>query len=262
VLFVADLFVATFDRLVNQPTGFSAQRILALDTIAARPQLPVFWDQVAEHLRAISGVEMVALADWALMNGNSRNNFVSINGAPPTEVLAYFRYVSPGWIDVMRIPLIDGRDFRASDTSPGAAMVNETFAKAFLNGENPVGKSFERGRHLRYQIVGLVRDARYRNMREPILPVAFVPFHAIDAKWCTEAGKRRDVHSAHRRRSTCGTPSASGCWRRWRCSSLVSRYYSRVSVYMECSTTPCCSGGAKSALGWRSARKPAVSRDW
>jgi predicted lysophospholipase L1 biosynthesis ABC-type transport system permease subunit len=82
----------------------------------------------------------------------------------------------------MRIPLKDGRDFRANDTSPGAAIVNEAFSKAFFNGENPVGKSFERtAGGMRYQIVGLVRDARYRNMREPILPVAFVPFQAIDA---------------------------------------------------------------------------------
>jgi len=81
----------------------------------------------------------------------------------------------------MKIPLLDGRDFRPSDTSPGAAIVNETFAKAYLNGEDPVGKWFSRSAGMRYQIVGLVRDARYRSMREPILPVAYVPFQATDA---------------------------------------------------------------------------------
>jgi predicted permease len=185
VLFVAGLFVATFDRLSNQPTGFSAERLLILDTVAQRPQPAVFWDQMAEHLRAVPGVETVALADWALMNGNSRNNFISINGAPPSQALTYFRYISPAWIGAMKIPLIDGRDFRANDTSPGIAIVNETFAKQYFRGENPVGKSFERGNpagRMHYQIVGLVRDARYRNMREPILPVAYVPFHAIDGK--------------------------------------------------------------------------------
>jgi predicted permease len=188
VLFVAGLFVATFDRLSTQPTGFSAERLLTLDIIATRAQPPVFWDQVAEHLRALPGVETVALADWALLNGNSRNNFISVNGAPPTQVLAYFRYISPGWIGTMKIPLMHGRDLRASDTSPGAAIVNEAFSKAFFNGENPVGKSFERtAGGMRYQIVGLVRDVRYRNMREPILPVAFVPFQAIDASGAPRA---------------------------------------------------------------------------
>jgi predicted permease len=184
VLFGAGMFVATLERLANQSTGFSAERLLVLDAVAARAQQPVFRNQVAERLRTVPGVETVAQADWALLNGNSRNNFVSINGAPPTEVLAYFRYISTGWLDAMKIFLIDGRDFRAADTSPGAAIVNEAFARAFFNGGNPVGRSFERlgpSRRMQYQIVGLVRDMRYRNMRDPILPVAFVPFRAVDA---------------------------------------------------------------------------------
>ena len=68
VLFVAGLFVATFERLSNQPTGFSAERLLTLETVTVSPQPPAFWDQVAEHLRAVPGVETVALASgrcWA-----------------------------------------------------------------------------------------------------------------------------------------------------------------------------------------------------
>jgi predicted permease len=180
VLFVAGLFAATFDRLSNRPTGFSADRLLFLYTVAARPQSPVSWDQVAEHLRAVPGVEKAALAGWPLLSRNSMNNFISINHAPPGPVLAYFINVSPGWTDTMKIPWIEGRDFRPSDTSPGAAIVNETFARQFFNGESPVGKSFDRGRK-GYTVVGVVRDAPYRGMREPILPVAYVPFHPVDA---------------------------------------------------------------------------------
>jgi ABC-type antimicrobial peptide transport system permease subunit len=91
----------------------------------------------------------------------------------------------------MKIPLVSGRDFLATDTSPGAAIVNEAFAKAYFNGENPLGKSFEKtSDHTRFQIVGVVSDARYRNMREPITPTAFVPFHAINAsKSLTQQGQ-------------------------------------------------------------------------
>lgn len=184
VIFVAGLFVATFEALSKQPTGFSADRILTLDTVSQRPQPVALWDQMVEHLRSLPGVETAALADWALMNGNSRNNFIAINGAPQNEILTYFRYAGPGWAGAMKIPFIDGRDFRPSDTSPGVAIVNETFAKEYFNGQNPVGKYFNRdpsGR-MNYQIVGLVRDARYRSMREPMLPVAYVPMHSIDAK--------------------------------------------------------------------------------
>jgi len=104
------------------------------------------------------------------------NNFISINGAPPGPVLAYFLNVSPGWMDVLKMTFVEGRDFRPGDTSPGVAIVNEAFAKQFFTGESPIGKWFDRGRS-RYQVVGLVRDAPYRSLREPILPVSYVPFH-------------------------------------------------------------------------------------
>jgi predicted lysophospholipase L1 biosynthesis ABC-type transport system permease subunit len=75
----------------------------------------------------------------------------------------------------MKISLIAGRDLRSTDTSPGQAVVNETFVKTFFNGENAVGKSYGMWDH-NYQIVGVVADAPYRDLREPILPVAYVPF--------------------------------------------------------------------------------------
>jgi predicted permease len=186
VLFVAGLFVTTFERLSHQPTGFSAERILALETVSERPQPPEYWDQVAEHLRAVPGVEMVALANGTLLGGWSWNNFISVNGAPTNGVLAYMLSASPGWLDTMRIPLFDGRDFRPSDTYPGVAVVNEAFAKQYFNGENPVGKSFEMapggGPRIRFEVVGLVGNVRYRDMREPFLPQAYYPIRGVDSK--------------------------------------------------------------------------------
>lgn len=180
VLFVAGLFAATFERLSHRPMGFSAERILTLDTVTQGAQSPVLWDLVAEHLRAIPGVEAVALSGWPLLGGGAWNGFVSVNGAPPGPVLAYFLSVSPGWTDAMKIRMADGRDFRASDTSPGSAIINETFAKQFFNGEIPLGKSFAKGQN-RYRVVAVVSDAPYRSLREPTLPVAYVPFKSVDA---------------------------------------------------------------------------------
>jgi putative ABC transport system permease protein len=192
VLFVAGLFVTTFERLSHQPTGFSADRLLVLDTVAKSPQPQEFWEQVAGHLRSLPGVETVAMADSPLLGGGSWNNFISVNGAPPNGVLCYMRAVSPGWLEAMKIRLIDGRDFRPADTHPGAALVNQTFAKAYFDGVDPVGKTFDlnmdEGLRLRYEIVGLVGDVRYRDLREPILPQLYVPFHSIDATGA--AGKR------------------------------------------------------------------------
>jgi predicted permease len=192
VLFVAGLFVTTFQRLTHQPTGFSAERLLVLDTVAKSPQPQEFWEQVAEQLRSVPGVETVAMADSPLLGGSSWNNFISVNGAPPNGVLSYMRAVSPGWLEAMKIPLKDGRDFRPADRHPGAALVNETFAKIYFDGVDPVGKTFDlnmdEGGRLRYEIVGLVGDVRYKDLREPILPQLYVPFYSIDATGA--AGKR------------------------------------------------------------------------
>jgi hypothetical protein len=78
----------------------------------------------------------------------------------------------------MKVPLVDGRDFRLNDVYPDVAIVNEAFAKEYFGAKDPVGQWFARGT-IRLQVVGLVRNARYRNMREPITPTAYVPFRSV-----------------------------------------------------------------------------------
>ena len=185
VLFVAGLFVATFHRLANRPIGFDASRLLLLETVAPHGKSVAAWGQVAETLRAMPGVDKVAESFWPLVSSNSWNGWVSVNGGAKSDELAYFLGVSPGWFETMKIRLIDGREFRASDAYPGAAIVNEAFVKQFLNGANPLGTTISKGDadpHNRCQIVGVVADTPYKSVHEPILPVAFVPFRQLDAK--------------------------------------------------------------------------------
>lgn len=187
VHFVAGLFVVSLERLTNQPVGFSAERILNLETVTPQPQLPAAWFQVADQLRTVPGVEKVALIGWPLLGGESAVGNISVGGAPPGDVFSDFVSISPGWADLMRISLLAGRDFRPTDTYPTVAIVNQAFAKQYFNGESPVGKSFERvepaGGRSRIEVVGLVRDARSRdNLRLPIRPTAYIPFQSLDAK--------------------------------------------------------------------------------
>jgi predicted permease len=185
VLFAAALFAATFENLAKQPTGFSADRVLLLDTVTEQAQFPMKWGQMSERLRAVAGVQSVALEAWPLMSGTMHNDRISVTNAPPSEVLAFFLAVSPGWLDTMKIPLISGRDFRDGDANPSVAIVNEMFAKQYFDGANPVGKSFETkapdGANKHFNIVGLAGDASYRSLREETLPQAYIPFHSVDA---------------------------------------------------------------------------------
>jgi putative ABC transport system permease protein len=177
----AGLFVATFERLSNQPTGFSSERILNVEAVTRSPQSPVLWEQVAAHLRTVAGVEAVALIGWPLMSGESAVGNISVDGAPPGDVFADFVTISPGWAGLMRIPLLDGRDFRSGDVNPAVAIVNQAFAKQYFGGQNPVGKWFDRvepaGGRSHIQIVGYIRDARSRDrLRWAIRPTVYIPF--------------------------------------------------------------------------------------
>jgi predicted permease len=184
VLFLSSLFVASFRRLDNQPLGFSTDRLLLVETVAGKGRLPVVWNQTAEALRAVPGVDSVAISGWPLLGRIRINSDISINGAPPSPTPAFFLNVSPGWLSTMKIPLVSGRDFRPQDTSPGAAIVNETFVKTFFPGQDPVGRTFERGANQPpNKIVGVTPDVPDHDLREPNRPVFYVPFNAIDDKF-------------------------------------------------------------------------------
>lgn len=193
---VASLFVSSFDRMANQPTGFTSDRVLVLDTVTNGPQPNTYWDQVLAELRAAPGVESAGLARWALMSGSGWNQDVWANGRSPDSRIAnpYFHAVSPGWLATMKIPLLDGRDFRAGETYPNVAIVNEAFARHYYGGRNPVGETFEklqtRTRRVTVSIVGYVRDARYGDMREPIRPTVYVPFRRFDPDGTLESPAR------------------------------------------------------------------------
>jgi putative ABC transport system permease protein len=179
VLLLAGVFIASFDRLANQPVGFSAERVLTLETVARERQPIVLWEQVASHIRAVPGVEAVGISGFPLLSGNGWNGAVDVDGRPRVDGLAYFLNVSPEWRQAMQIRLIAGRDLRSTDATPGAALVNETFVRTYFGGENPIGRTFVKpegsGTRARFEVVGIVNDARYRNMREPITATAYVP---------------------------------------------------------------------------------------
>jgi predicted permease len=177
VFFAAGLLVTSFEKLSNRPVGFNSDRVVNLETTTLQPRPAQFWDQVAEHLRSLAGVESVALTIWPMMSGEAAVGTVAVDNAPASDIFTDILHVSPGWVDLMKIPWIDGRDFRAGESSPSVALVNRAFAVQFFQGLNPIGKSFGSGKD-RIQVVGYIRDARSRDsLRIPVRPTMYLPFH-------------------------------------------------------------------------------------
>jgi len=187
VLFAAMLFMGTLERLQTKPLGFSAERILLVDASSEQPQPEVKWEMVAEQMRAAPGVERVSLAGGRLLDMSFTTTFVTVNGEPASKVPAYTRHISPGLLETMKIPLLTGRDFTASDTNPGQAIVNEEFAKQYFDGVNPLGSRFSFAtngngpldKQGEFEVMGLVRNALYGDLRDSPPPTAYLPMHAM-----------------------------------------------------------------------------------
>ena len=187
VLFLAGLFVATLRHLNSQPLGFEPKDLLLLETYTPRGQSPQSWSQMADTLRVVPGVKDVAIAGWPLLSPTGAwTGSISVNAAPPTDTWGYFLSISPGWLNTMKTRLIEGRDFNSTDSFPGEAIVNQTFVKTFFNGADPIGRTFEKvnplGSRQLCQVIGVVPDATYYSIHEPIYPVAYVPFRQLNSR--------------------------------------------------------------------------------
>ncbi len=190
VVFIAVLLVATFARLATYPLGFRPERVLVVEADAPpSPQGADRWAAVVDAVRAMPGVESVALAGWPLLRGNRWRADVRAEGKPPQPDPAYLLRVSPSFFATLQMPLLAGRDIRTAETGPdvdaqsrpraGVAVVNEAFARAYFDGRSPVGErvSVEVRPRIRatVEIVGLVGDAVYATLRDPIRPTLYVP---------------------------------------------------------------------------------------
>jgi putative ABC transport system permease protein len=183
----AGLLLSTFWRLAWLDPGFEADRVL-LTTIDLRGNgyLPerraAVFRQILESLRALPGVRAASLSDFTPMLPARRIRELAIEGyanQSREDSQVYFNAVSDRYFATMGTPLLEGRDFNRHDTpsSPAVAIVNQTMVKKYFRGANPVGRQFRSrtGDTLGdpIEIVGVVKDAKYNDLRQEIPPTAF-----------------------------------------------------------------------------------------
>jgi putative ABC transport system permease protein len=181
------LFARSFRNLITEPLGFEPRRVFIVDASVAPPTPPpetlvTMKREMIVGLRGIAGVEAAAESFVLPLSGNNSSGMVWPDAATRAQGReASFNRVSSGYFETLGMRLLAGRDIRDSDTAtaPRVAVVNETFARQFVPGGNPVGQRFWHGGagsrpDQSYEIVGLVADAKYRRLRDTPMPVAFV----------------------------------------------------------------------------------------
>jgi predicted permease len=180
------LFVRSLYGLENTPAGFDHRNVtvgrLFLSTNNYTPgEEREFSRRLREHLLAAQGVTSAAYSDSIPLGfGLGKWNSIVVEGyaSRPGESLdVHHASVSPGYFDLLRIPLRAGRDFRAEDnpTAPPVMIVNESFARRFFDGRDPVGRRVQVfGKP--FQIVGMVKDSKYYNLSEAPQPYFYMSF--------------------------------------------------------------------------------------
>jgi predicted permease len=190
----AGLFVRTFASLATLRLGFERDRILIVSVNAQGSRVepaerPALYERVRQAVASVPGVTRAALSVVTPVSGSTWNTLLELPDKPwmrERERMSYVNHVSEGWFATYGTPLLAGRDITERDAkgAPAVAIVNEAFARKFLDGR-PLGRTVrEIGRPDRpqpsYEIVGLAADAVYRSRRDPVPPTMYLPLAQDD----------------------------------------------------------------------------------
>ncbi len=186
----AGLFMRTFSSLANLHLGFDRDRVLLVTVNSQQTEIPPAnrldtYERIRRSVLAVPGVASAAVSFVTPVSGSTWDNRVAVSGRvemPERERQSNFNAITPGWFATFGTPVIVGRDVSEGDgrNAPPVILVNQAFAKKFLNGANPLGHTVTIGNGVTFsepprEIVGLVADAVYRSLREPVPPTMYVP---------------------------------------------------------------------------------------
>ena len=186
----AGLLSATFWKLTTQDPGFERNNVLLVhvdfqNARYAKDRMTDACDQILAALRALPGVRSASYSFITPIAGSFWNEEVRVDGftpKDPDDTLLFMNAISTGYFQTTGTPILAGRDFNARDSknAPLVAIVNETAANRFFHGANPIGHGYRiagpDGKPRKFvEIVGVVKDAKYGDMREPIKPTGYVP---------------------------------------------------------------------------------------
>ncbi len=193
------LFVQSFRNLAGVDIGFEQEGTLAVSFFDLEGQaLPVerklaFQDQLTNEIRSVPGVAAAASSTHVPLSGGTWSHYFRVpGGAANDRKASRFAYVGPGYFETLQIPLRSGRPFTERDDARArrVVVVNESFVRSHLGGQNPLGATLrtleEPGfQQTTYEIVGVVGDTKYGDLRDEncwcdagggsMAPIAFVP---------------------------------------------------------------------------------------
>ncbi|MBN9660555.1 MAG: ABC transporter permease [Acidobacteria bacterium] len=193
----AGLLTATLRNLRGIQPGFDAARVVTftLDPSMAGytpEQSGVLRARLLQEVKQLQGVAAAGFASRGLMRGTGIKMTVGRAGHRVTRsefLNSSLNSISEGYFEAMGMRVVAGRDYQPSDKEPNGAepaVVNQAFVRRFFPGEDPIGKFFGSGLDTvakpERRIIGVVNDAKYRSLREPVPPTIY-GYAPVQFKW-------------------------------------------------------------------------------
>jgi len=194
LLFGAGLFVRSLHNLKGTDTGVTLDNLVTFQLAPGlsgytNERATIFYRDLRERLRSMPGAVSVGLATVPILSGDEWDSSMAVEGHQAKDgedMQAFMNSVSPGYFQTMKIPVLEGRDFRESDAhdlpgpnASGVVLVNRSFEQHFFPGRSAVGKRLGWGggpkSKLNLEIVGVVADSLYEGPREGVHRQVFVP---------------------------------------------------------------------------------------
>ncbi len=186
----AGLFISSFARVLWVNYGFDARGVVTIDYGSRRlapgekPDL-TYLPRVLEAVRSVGGVEaaLVTAGNGPFFGGSTTSPFKVI-GRPdvPADARPQIRIkrVSPGFLEILRVPILRGRRFTSQDSRSGVAtlVINESAARQFWPNQDPIGQRIEMAQtnEQQWEVVGVAGDVRYNDPTLPPVPEAFLNY--------------------------------------------------------------------------------------
>jgi predicted permease len=188
----ATLLVRSLMRLQSVPAGFDTKNLLTfrVPLVAARYPTNIaaarFYDRLSAELRQIPGITAVGAISRLPPNDYGSNGTFDVEGlAAPNEAnrpFAEMRFITPGYLPAMGIPLVKGRMFTDGDRDPDGPcplLVNETFVRRYLRDMDPIGRKTSQP----CTIVGVIGDVRNGGIANDIRPEIYMPVEHAGDGW-------------------------------------------------------------------------------
>jgi len=187
LLMSAGLFVKSLWKVSRLDLGVKVDNVVAFGLGPRRSgydsvRSKALYDRVEQEIAALPGVSGVTSATVPLLAGNNWGNDVSVEGFKKdadTDDNSRFNLIGADYFRTIGVPILAGREFTTADLigRPKVAIVNETFARKFGLGRDAVGKRMAIGDTavLDIEIIGLVKDAKYSEVKDVIPPVFYQP---------------------------------------------------------------------------------------